>query len=82
MGAALAFLAPLVGETIKLVGQYIDASKEQRAELEARRDKAVAEMRGAARAEAEAHDARTAETRKAIADADAALNDNAQDNPR
>jgi len=82
LGTILAFAGPLVGEAVSLIGRYMSASAEQRVELDKRRDAAIAEMRAAGAAEATAHDHMTEETRKAIADADAAMDAHLQGRPR
>ncbi len=69
LGTILAFAAPLVGEAIGLIGRYISGNAEERAKLEERKQAAMAEMRSAGKAESEAHDTRTAETRRLIAEA-------------
>ena len=68
IAAILAFAEPLVIEAIKLIKDWSAGNAEKRAEIEAKRDAAVAAMRDAASAETVAHAKLTAET-QAIVDA-------------
>ena len=65
----IAFAAPLFGEAVGLAAKFAAAKAEERAAIIARKDAAMAEMRSAGKAESEAHDTRTAETRRLIAEA-------------
>lgn len=62
-GEILAFAGPLIGEAVGLIGGFVSASKEERAVLTARKDAAIAEMKGErdkARAAVAARDTDTA----------------------
>jgi hypothetical protein len=65
----IAIAAPLVGEAVSMFARLRTASSEDAAAIVMRLDAALSVMRAAKSDEAAAHDARTAETRQAIADA-------------
>ena len=76
----------MISEGVKLifdlVSAAISAKGEQRAEILARLSVAMEELDKANDAEDAAHKARTEETRKAIANADAALDENLQEDTK
>lgn len=67
VGTVLAFLGPLIGEAVSLVGKFISANQEEQAKLIVQRDAAIAEMRGARSDEERNHVARMAEARAKLA---------------
>jgi hypothetical protein len=64
------FAAPLISEAISLGIRWISASKLEQAQLEARKQAAILEMKGAQQTEKQAHAERTAETLRLIEEAE------------